>query len=87
MTDRSRPLLARRTFYRLYTFEAAVLIVLRFTSYRFKRQHYYLLDWCYFGNALLILSVWKFPTSVLLVKVGLRGLLMAGWHFGGSPDP
>jgi hypothetical protein len=34
-----------RTFHRLYAAEGAALLVLRFTSYRWQRQHYYLFDW------------------------------------------
>lgn len=36
---------ARRTFYRLYTAEGALLMVLRWISYRWQHAHYYLLDW------------------------------------------
>ncbi len=36
---------ARRKFYRLYTAEGAAMLALRFTHYRWSRQHYYLLDW------------------------------------------
>lgn len=34
-----------RTFYRLYTMEAGVLLLLRWMFYRWSRQHYYLFDW------------------------------------------
>lgn len=59
----------RRTFHRLYTAEGILLLVLRWTHYRWTRQHYYLLDWCYVANALLVLNVWHLPTNVLLFKI------------------
>lgn len=34
-----------RTFYRLYTVEAGVLLLMRWMFYRWSRQHYYLFDW------------------------------------------
>ena len=37
------------TFYRVYSIQVVVLLALRWVVYRFKRWHYYLLDFCYFG--------------------------------------
>lgn len=56
-------------FYRLYTAEGVAMLALRFTHYRWARQHYYLLDWCYLANAMLMLHIWVYPTSLLLAKV------------------
>lgn len=58
-----------QTFYRLYTAEGIAMLALRFTHYRWSRQHYYLLDWCYLANAMLMLHIWVYPTNLLLAKV------------------
>ena len=33
----------------MYSIQVVVLLALRWVVYRFKRWHYYLLDFCYFG--------------------------------------
>ena len=38
------------TFYRVYSIQVALLLALRWVVYRVKRWHYYLLDFCYFGE-------------------------------------
>jgi hypothetical protein len=60
---------APQTFYRLYTVEAGVLLLLRWMFYRWSRQHYYLFDWCYIANAMLLVHLWYAPTNVLFAKV------------------
>lgn len=57
------------TFYRVYSIEAVVLIGLRWVLYKLKRWHYYLLDFCYFANLVLLLQLWVLPKSALLYKV------------------
>ena len=34
-----------------------------------RRWHYYLLDFCYFANALMLAHLWLLPHSALLHKV------------------
>jgi hypothetical protein len=58
-----------RRFYRLYTVEAGALLVVRFITYKWSLQHYYLLDWCYVSNALLVGWIYCFPRSVMLFKI------------------
>ncbi|PSC73684.1 membrane transporter [Micractinium conductrix] len=58
-----------QTFYRVYTVEGICMLALRFFHYRWSRQHYYLLDWCYLANAMLMLHIWVYPTNQLLAKV------------------
>lgn len=57
------------TFHRLYTAQAVVLFALRWATYRWQRFHYYLLDFCYFANLLLLAQLWLWPTSVPLIRV------------------
>lgn len=45
------------------------LVILRFFNYRSKGWHYYLFDFCYFGNTLMILFLWGFPKNDVLFKV------------------
>ena len=57
------------TFYRIYTAEAFILFTLRWALYRIKKWHYYLFDFCYVANVLLLLHIWVFPHSAFLHKV------------------
>lgn len=38
--------------------------------YRHKKIHYYMLDFCYFANCLVLAHIWLAPRSALLAKVG-----------------
>jgi len=57
------------TFYRVYSIEAIVLFTLRVVIYRLKKWHYYLLDFCYFSNVLLLVQLWLLPKNAILHKV------------------
>lgn len=57
------------TFYRVYSLEAVVLIAVRWVVYRMKKWHYYLWDFCYFANIVLLIQLWLLPKSALLNKV------------------
>ena len=46
-----------------------MLFSLRLAIYWHKRWNYYLLDFCYYGQALLLAQVWLFPDSIRLAKV------------------
>jgi hypothetical protein len=52
-----------------YTSQVVVLLAARWAVYRAKRWHYYLLDFCYFANLLLLVHLWLAPSSALLSKV------------------
>lgn len=45
------------TFYKLYSVKVVVMLLLRFVHYRSTKQHYYMLDLCYWVQALLLLHV------------------------------
>lgn len=45
------------TFYKLYSAKAVVMLLLRFVYYRSTKQHYYMLDLCYWVQALLLLQL------------------------------
>ena len=47
----------------------AILLVIRFFVYRFKGLHYYLLEFCYYGNLLFLLYIWVYPQSQTLYIV------------------
>lgn len=53
-------------FHWLYTIELALLLPVRFYTYRQKDYHYFLADLCYFVNALCLLYIWVLPDSVPL---------------------
>ncbi|KAK9841696.1 hypothetical protein WJX74_010260 [Apatococcus lobatus] len=57
------------TFYRIYTVAAFVLLFTRWALYKSKRQHYYLFDFCYMANLLLLFHIWICPHSAFLHKV------------------
>lgn len=55
-----------------YYFSAVLipfLIFLRFFEYKSKGWHYYLVDFCYFGNALIFTFLTMLPKSQILFKV------------------
>lgn len=62
------------TFYRIYTAEAFVLFTLRWALYRIKKWHYYLFDFCYVANVLLMIHLWIFPHSAYLHKVSKHSI-------------
>lgn len=58
-----------QTFFCLYTAVGLTLFVIRFFTYRRRRQHYYLFDFCYMANLLLLLHLWLLPDWALLQQV------------------
>jgi len=52
------------SFYRLYTLAVAILLPLRFFTYRRARAHLYLLDLCYVANGVTLWALWGAPTSL-----------------------
>ena len=57
------------TFYQLYTVKAALLLGLRLVLYRRQKMHYYLLDFCYYANALMLLHAWALPELCALRRI------------------
>lgn len=50
-------------FHTFYTVELALLLPLRFYTYKKKEWHYFLADLCYFVNALNLIYIWLLPAS------------------------
>ncbi|KAK3308921.1 uncharacterized protein B0T15DRAFT_122821 [Chaetomium strumarium] len=50
-------------FHLWYTVQVLYFMPIRFYTYHKRGYHYFLADLCYFVNALLMLSIWAFPTS------------------------
>lgn len=57
------------TFYKLYSVEAFILFPLRWKSFKKMKMHYYMFDFCYLANLLLLVFLWVFPKSPFLFKV------------------
>uniref|UniRef100_A0A7S0YL22 Glycerophosphocholine acyltransferase 1 n=1 Tax=Polytomella parva TaxID=51329 RepID=A0A7S0YL22_9CHLO len=57
------------TFYQFYGAAGLVLMAIRWTIYWRRRWHYYLFDFCYFANLVLVVHIWVFPRSSLLAKI------------------
>jgi len=58
-----------RGYYQFHTFIILSLVIFRFFNYRKKGWHYYLFDFCYFANTLMLLFLNFFPHSDHLFKV------------------
>lgn len=56
-------------FYQVYTWMLVVLLAIRFFVYRFKGLHYYLLEFCYYGNLMFLFHLWFYPQSETLYLV------------------
>eukprot|EP00743_Colponemidia_sp_Colp-15_P002737 GILK01002964.1.p1 GENE.GILK01002964.1~~GILK01002964.1.p1 ORF type:complete len:363 (+),score=35.36 GILK01002964.1:152-1090(+) len=53
----------------VYTIKAPILIGMRFFIYKANKWHYFLLDFCYFGNFLLLVYLWGAPSQPYLFLV------------------
>ena len=52
-----------------YTLKFLVMISCRLVQYRKKLYHYFLFDFCYYANILLLAYLWLFPSSLPLFTV------------------
>ncbi|KAI9218157.1 hypothetical protein BC828DRAFT_360383 [Blastocladiella britannica] len=52
-----------------YTFKCVVLIAVRWGLYRRRRWHYFLADFCYLINVMMLLFLWVMPTSATLFNL------------------
>eukprot|EP01069_Polyplicarium_translucidae_P000118 Polyplicarium_translucidae@DN1065_c0_g1_i1.p1 len=57
------------TYYLLYTGKIVLLLVWRAAVYRWKRAHYFLCDYCYFANGVLLLYLWRCRESKLCFNI------------------
>lgn len=66
-----------RTFYLLYAAGTVLFVFMRWAYYRSLRWHYFLLDFCYWANAIMITYALFMPRSKVLwdVVVGFAGTL------------
>lgn len=56
------------TWYRWFTVKAMVLFTVRYNVYRSKQWHYYMLEFCYFANVLLLVQIWVLPNWPWMYK-------------------
>ncbi|GMH35966.1 hypothetical protein BSKO_03834 [Bryopsis sp. KO-2023] len=55
--------------HRLFCVKAIILFSLRWFLWKRQKMHYYLFDFCYFANVLLLISLAVFPSSTMLLKI------------------
>lgn len=55
-------------FHLLHTAKVSFMVVTRFFVFRARKEHYYLFDFCYFANALLLYFIWREPTNATLFR-------------------
>lgn len=60
---------SKKTFYLLYTVESIILFSIRWVNFRREKKHYYMFDFCYAVNALLLAFLWIWPQCARLHKV------------------
>eukprot|EP01089_Gocevia_fonbrunei_P008340 TRINITY_DN20009_c0_g1_i1.p1 TRINITY_DN20009_c0_g1~~TRINITY_DN20009_c0_g1_i1.p1 ORF type:complete len:122 (-),score=1.62 TRINITY_DN20009_c0_g1_i1:240-566(-) len=51
-----------------YTYKAILLLTIRFFIFRARRWHYYLFDFCYFANTLVLLYLHVWPNSGIFIS-------------------
>eukprot|EP00921_Rhytidocystis_pertsovi_P013822 GHVQ01022452.1.p1 GENE.GHVQ01022452.1~~GHVQ01022452.1.p1 ORF type:complete len:520 (-),score=64.67 GHVQ01022452.1:1688-3247(-) len=71
------------TYYVWHSTKYATLMVIRFIVFRLNNWHYYLFDFCYYANALLLLFLWVKPQSASLWRMifGFNGILSVSVYF------
>jgi hypothetical protein len=52
-----------------YTVKYPLMVGSRFVLYKNKQWHWFLLDFCYFANALLLIWLWIYPNKILFSMV------------------
>lgn len=53
----------------LYTVLLIPLLLLRYYLYRKSKEHYFLYDFCYYQQVLVLLQIYSFPESTVLFKI------------------
>lgn len=56
-------------FYIYYMVAVFVLIPMRFVSYRIQKYHYFLLDFCYYGNVICVAFLYFYPTNAVAFNI------------------
>ena len=52
-----------------YVIVVLVLVIIRTFYYKSKGWHYYLFDFCYFANAIMMIFILKYPKNEMMFKV------------------
>jgi hypothetical protein len=52
-----------------YTFLIFPLLIMRFSSYHKLKYHYFMLDFCYFCQCMLLIYIYAYPKSEILFKL------------------
>ena len=61
-------LLAPEKMHLLYTALLAPLMVARYIMYRADQQHYFMYDFCYFAQLLIVTNIYVYPNNIQLEK-------------------
>lgn len=56
-------------YYTFHIYTVTTLIFIRLLNYRIKRWHYYLFDFCYYANAMILYFLIKDPKNEQLFKI------------------
>lgn len=56
-------------FYKFYAIFVPFVCFIRFINYKKKRMHYFLIDFCYFSGATIVLFVGLFPKNKYLYRM------------------
>lgn len=56
-------------FYIFYSILVPIMVSIRFVNYKPKKLHYFLLDFCYFGGATVLLFVTVFPKNQVMYRL------------------
>eukprot|EP01068_Selenidium_serpulae_P010848 Selendium_serpulae@DN5548_c0_g1_i1.p2 len=57
-----------QSYYIFHTIKTIFMVLARFIVYRWQKNHYYMLDYCYYANLLLLLYLWVLPLNATLWK-------------------
>lgn len=60
---------SNKHYYTFHVYTVVILVLIRLCNYRIKRWHYYLFDFCYFANALILYFLLFAPKNDILFKV------------------
>lgn len=56
-------------YFKFHVYTVSSLVAIRLFNYRMKKWHYYLFDFCYFANTLIIYFLLADPTNDILFRV------------------
>jgi hypothetical protein len=56
-------------FYTFYSFFVVIMILLRFKDYKEKKWHYFLIDFCYYAGAFVLIFICIAPKSEMFYRL------------------